>query len=251
MKIALLGYGKMGHIIEKIAQDRKHEIVLTVDVNNQHDLTTENLQKADVAIEFSTPATVLEHIAACFKAKVPVIVGTTGWYGQLQRLKDECEQNGNTMLYASNFSVGVNVFFHVNKILAKLMNNYPYYDVQVEEIHHTQKLDSPSGTAITIAEGIVEGLDRKNEWVNILATEGSEGIDDTIKADQLLIESLRIESVPGTHTVVYDSEVDTIEFKHTAHNRNGFALGAVLAAEWVQGKKGFYSAKDMFNFSVV
>ena len=251
MKIAILGYGKMGRIIEKIAQDRKHEIVLKIDIDNQHELTTENLQKADVAIEFSTPATVLEHIEACFKAKVPIIVGTTGWYGHLQRLKDECEQGGATMLYASNFSVGVNVFFHVNKVLARLMNNYPYYDVQVEEIHHVHKLDSPSGTAITIAEGIVEGLDRKNEWVNILTTEGNEGLDDTVKADQLLIESLRIDSVPGTHTVVYDSEVDTIEFKHTAHNRNGFALGAVLAAEWVQGKKGFYSAKDMFNFSIV
>jgi 4-hydroxy-tetrahydrodipicolinate reductase len=250
MKIAILGYGKMGLIIEKIATDRKHEIVLKIDISNQHELTTENLQKADVVIEFSTPATVLHHIEACFEAKVPVIVGTTGWYGHLQRVKDECEQSGNTLLYASNFSVGVNVFFHVNKVLAKLMNNYPYYDVQVEEIHHTQKLDAPSGTAITIAEGIVENLDRKKEWVNILTTDATEGMEDTVKPDQLLIESLRIENVPGTHTVVYDSEVDSIEFKHTAHNRNGFALGAVLAAEWVQGKKGFYSAKDMFNFSL-
>jgi len=250
MKIAILGYGKMGHIIEKIAQDRKHEIVLKIDVTNKDELTTENLRKADVAIEFSTPDTVLDHIEACFKAKVPIIVGTTGWYGQLQNVKNDCESTGGTMLYGSNFSVGVNVFFHVNKILAKLMNNYPYYDVQVEEIHHTQKLDSPSGTAITIAEGILDGLDSKKEWVNILATDGNEGIDDMVKQDQLLIESLRIENVPGTHTVVYDSEVDSIEFKHTAHNRNGFALGAVLAAEWVQGKKGFYSVKDMFNFSL-
>lgn len=250
MKIAILGYGKMGRIIEQIALDRKHEIVLKIDITNPHELTTENLQKADVAIEFSTPDTVLEHMEACFKAHVPIVVGTTGWYGQLQRIKNECEQSNNTLLYASNFSVGVNVFFHVNKILARLMNNYPYYDVQVEEIHHTQKLDSPSGTAITIAEGVIEGLDRKKEWVNILTTEGNEGVEDTVKADQLLIESLRIENVPGTHTVVYDSEVDTIEFKHTAHNRNGFALGAVLAAEWVQGKKGFYSVKDMFNFNI-
>lgn len=249
MKIAILGYGKMGRIIEQIALDRKHEIVLKIEADNRHELTIENLQKADVAIEFSTPGTVLDHIDACFKAKVPVIVGTTGWYGHLQRLKNECESNGNTMLYASNFSVGVNIFFHVNKVLAKLMNQYPYYDVQVEEIHHTQKLDAPSGTAITIAEGIVEELDAKKEWVNIL-TDGAGSPEDTIKADQLLIESLRIENVPGTHTVVYDSEVDSIEFKHTAHNRNGFALGAVLAAEWVQGKKGFYSAKDMFNFSL-
>jgi 4-hydroxy-tetrahydrodipicolinate reductase len=250
MKIAILGYGKMGKIIEKIAQDRKHEIVLKIDVTNQDELTTENLQKADVVIEFSTPATVLDHIEACFEAKVPIVVGTTGWYGHLQRIKNQCEQNGNTFLYATNFSVGVNIFFHINKVLAKLMNNYPYYDVQVEEIHHTQKLDSPSGTAITIAEGIVDELDNKKEWVNILSTDGNEGLEDTIKADQLLIESFRIENVPGTHTVVYDSEVDSIEFKHTAHNRNGFALGAVLAAEWVQNKKGFYSVKDMFNFSL-
>jgi 4-hydroxy-tetrahydrodipicolinate reductase len=250
MKIAILGYGKMGRIIEQIALDRKHEIVLKIDITNPHELTAENLKKADVAIEFSTPGTVMEHIEACFKAHVPIVVGTTGWYGQLQHIKNDCEQSNNTLLYASNFSVGVNVFFHVNKVLAKLMNNYPYYDVQVEEIHHTQKLDSPSGTAITLAEGIIDGLDRKNEWVNILTTEGNEGTEATVKADQLLIESLRIENVPGTHTVVYDSEVDTIEFKHTAHNRNGFALGAVLAAEWVQGKKGFYSVKDMFNFSI-
>ena len=250
MKIAILGYGKMGKIIEKIATDRKHEIVLKIDVTNQDELTVENLKKADVAIEFSTPDTVLDHIETCFKAKVPVIVGTTGWYGHLQRLKDECDQNGSTMLYASNFSVGVNIFFHINKMLAKLMNNYPYYDVQVEEIHHTQKLDSPSGTAITIAEDIVDELESKKEWVNILTSQAAPALEDSVKPDQLLIESLRIENVPGTHTVVYDSEIDSIEFKHTAHNRNGFALGAVLAAEWVQNKKGFYSAKDMFNFSL-
>jgi len=249
MKIALLGYGKMGRIIEKIATDRKHEIVLKIDENNAYELTTENLQKADVAIEFSIPDTVLGHIDACFKANVPIVVGTTGWYGHLQRIKDDCVDGGHTLLYASNFSVGVNVFFHVNKILAKLMNNYPYYDVQVEEIHHTQKLDSPSGTAITIAEGIIENLEDKKEWVNELVDAGS-AAHEVVKQDQVLIESLRVENVPGTHTVIYDSEVDTIEFKHTAHNRNGFALGAVLAAEWVQGKKGFYSVKDMFNFSL-
>lgn len=250
MKIALLGYGKMGRIIEKIATDRKHEIVLKIDQDNQHDLTAENLQKADVAIEFSTPGTVLNNIEQCFNSHVPIVIGTTGWYGHLQTLKDKCEQSNNTLLYASNFSVGVNIFFHVNQVLAKLMNNYPYYDVQVEEIHHIQKLDSPSGTAITIAEGIVDHLDSKKEWVNIL-TDGNQPGEDNVKADQLLIESHRIDSVPGTHTVVYDSEIDTIEFKHTAHNRNGFALGAVLAAEWVQGRKGFYSAKDMFHFDTL
>ena len=248
MKIALLGYGKMGKIIEKIATDRKHEIVLKIDFDNQHELTTENLQKADVAIEFSTPATVLSNIGHCFKAGVPVIVGTTGWYDQLPVVKQQCAENNSTFLYATNFSVGVNIFFHINKILAKLMNNYPYYDVQVEEIHHVQKLDSPSGTAITIAEGILENLESKQEWVNVL-TDSNGDADDNLKAEQLLIESHRIDSVPGTHTVIYDSEVDSIEIKHTAHNRNGFALGAVLAAEWLPGKKGFFSVSDMFNLA--
>ncbi|RVU01526.1 4-hydroxy-tetrahydrodipicolinate reductase [Mucilaginibacter limnophilus] len=249
MKIALLGYGKMGKIIEKIALDRKHEIVLKIDYDNLHDLTTENLQKADVAIEFSTPASVLTNIEACFNAGVPIVVGTTGWYEHIAELKQQCEATNGTMLYGSNYSVGVNLFFKVNQYLAKIMNNYPYYDVQVEEIHHTQKLDSPSGTAITIAEGILDNISGKKEWTNVLVTDNEEPADIT-RPDQLLIESHRIESVPGTHTVIYDSEVDTIEFKHTAHNRNGFALGAVLAAEWVQHKKGFYTVHDMFNFTL-
>ncbi|MFB9843468.1 4-hydroxy-tetrahydrodipicolinate reductase [Mucilaginibacter ginsenosidivorans] len=248
MNIALLGYGKMGKIIEKIATDRKHEIFLKIDFYNRQDLTIENLKKADVVIEFSTPGSVLDNIQKCFEAGVPIVVGTTGWYEHLPELKKKCLDSGHTMLYASNFSVGVNIFFHVNKVLAKLMNNYPYYDVQVEEIHHMQKLDSPSGTAITIAEGIIENTDSKKEWVNVLTSEGDDTNDENIKNDQLLIESFRIDSVPGTHTVIYDSEVDSIEFKHTAHNRNGFALGAVLAAEWVQNKKGFFSVEEMFDF---
>jgi len=250
MKIALLGYGKMGRIIEKIAIDRKHEIVLKIDYDNLHELTAENLQKADAAIEFSTPATVLGNIGHCFKAGVPVVVGTTGWYDEIQQVKQQCEQGNNSLIYASNFSVGVNIFFHVNRVLAKLMNNYPYYEVQVEEMHHTQKLDAPSGTAITIAEGIIENLDAKKEWVNALTTDGEDTAGDNIKNDQLLIESFRIDSVPGTHTVIYDSEVDSIEFKHSAHSRNGFALGAVMAAEWIQDKKGFHSVQDMFDFKV-
>ena len=247
MKIALLGYGKMGKIIEKIAISRKHEIVLTIDHDTLDDLTVENLQKADVVIDFTMPASVLGNIKHCFDAGVPIIVGTTGWYDQIPEIKQLCEQGNNTLLYGSNFSVGVNIFFHINRLLAKVMNNYPYYDVQVEEIHHTQKLDSPSGTAITIAEGILDNLKTKSEWVNVLTTDDKSD-DDAVSSNQLLIESLRIDSVPGTHTVIYDSEVDTIEFKHTAHNRNGFALGAVLAAEWIQGKKGFYSVDAMFDF---
>ncbi|MFN0254835.1 4-hydroxy-tetrahydrodipicolinate reductase [Pedobacter ureilyticus] len=245
MNIALLGYGKMGQIIERFAIDRGHEIVLKIGIENLNDFTVENLKRADVAIDFSAPDAAVDNIYKCFEAKVPVVVGTTGWYGELQKIKNDCEASNNTLLYGSNFSIGVNIFFHLNKVLAKLMNNYPAYDVQVEEIHHTQKLDAPSGTAMTIAEGIIDQIDGKKEWINEL--EGTP-ITEKLKSDQLLIESLRIENVPGTHTVVYSSEVDDIEIKHTAHSRAGFALGAVVAAEWLQNKRGFYSIADIFNF---
>lgn len=247
MKIAILGYGKMGRIIEQFAFERGHEVVLKVNVDNTDDLTVANLRLADVAIDFSTPDSVMSNIELCFEANVPVVVGTTGWYAKLQEVKDKCEAGNNTLLYASNFSVGVNVFFFVNKVLAKIMNRYPQYEVQVEEIHHTEKLDSPSGTAMTIAEGILGELDRKSEWVNELIDSNEEVIP---KPDQLLIESHRIEDVPGTHTVIYSSEVDNIEFKHKAHSRAGFALGAVIAAEWLEDKTGFFNITDMFDFSV-
>ena len=247
MKIAILGFGKMGQIIEQFAMERGHDVVLKVNADNLEELTVSNLKNADVAIDFSTPDCVLQNIALCFDAGVAIIVGTTGWYGRLQEVKNQCIEGNNTLLYASNFSVGVNVFFFVNRVLAKIMNRYPQYEVQVEEIHHTEKLDSPSGTAMSIAEGIIGELNRKNEWVNELIGSHSELIT---KPDQLLIESHRIEDVPGTHTVIYSSEVDDIEFKHKAHSRAGFALGAVLAAEWVNGKNGFYNVTDMFDFSV-
>ncbi len=247
MKIAILGYGKMGRIIEEFASERGHEVVLKVNIDNLDDLNVPNLRNADVAIDFSTPDSVLSNINTCFDAGVPIVVGTTGWYGRLQEVKDQCIEGNNTLLYGSNFSVGVNVFFFVNKVLAKIMNRYPQYEVQVDEIHHTEKLDSPSGTAMSIAEGILGELDRKNEWVNELIGSGDELIT---KPDQLLIESHRIEEVPGTHTVIYSSEVDEIEFKHAAHSRAGFALGAVLAAEWVHDKTGFFNITDMFDFSV-
>lgn len=247
MKIAILGYGKMGRIIEQFAIERGHEIVLKVNVDNLEDLSIPNLEKADVAIDFSTPDSALSNIEICFAAHVPIVVGTTGWYGHLQAVKNKCEESNNTLLYASNFSIGVNVFFFVNKVLAKIMNRYPQYEVQVEEIHHTQKLDSPSGTAMTIAEGIISELSRKNEWANELIGSGEELIP---KPDQLLIESHRIEDVPGTHTVIYSSEVDDIEFKHKAHSRAGFALGAVMAAEWLEDKSGFFNITDMFDFSI-
>ena len=247
MKIALIGYGKMGKLLERFAQERGHEICITIDADNASDIRSERFKEADVAIEFSVPHAALEHIYDAFEADVPIVVGTTGWYDELAAVEQKCRAGNNTLLYASNFSVGVNVFFYVNKVLAKLMNRYPQYDVQVEEIHHTQKLDAPSGTAITIAEGILDGLERKNTWVNEVIGQQDDVI---VKPNELLIESHRIEEVPGTHTVIYSSEVDELEFKHTAHSRAGFALGAILAAEWLHGKKGFYSIKDMFDFKL-
>lgn len=247
MKIVLLGYGKMGQLIEKYALKRGHEVVLVVDANNRESISVEDVASADVAIDFSTPDAALENISLCFEANLPIVVGTTGWYEHLQEVKETCIEADQSLLYGSNFSIGVNIFFHVNKMLAKAINPYKQYDVQVEEIHHIHKLDAPSGTAITIAEGIIEHNTSKDSWVNELV-DGNKSI--VPKNNELLIESLRIEEVPGTHTVLYSSEVDQIEFKHTAHSRDGFALGAVVAAEWLQNKKGFYQVTEMFDFNL-
>lgn len=246
MKIVILGYGKMGQLIEKFALKRGHEIALIVDSHNRDTLTAQDLEDADIAIDFSTPDAALNNISLCFEAGLPLVVGTTGWYEHLQEVKETCLQADQSLLYGSNFSIGVNIFFHVNKLLAKAISPYQQYDVQVEEIHHIHKLDAPSGTAITIAEGIIENSETKKSWVNQVI--GSEE-DRVNKPNELLIESLRIEEVPGTHTVLYSSEVDQIEFKHTAHNREGFALGAVIAAEWLYGKKGFYQVTEIFDFN--
>jgi len=245
MNITLLGYGKMGRLIEKFALQRGHQIHLIVDENNRSTIGAADLAGADVAIDFSQPEAAVANIDLCFEANLPIVVGTTGWYDQLDAVKKRCLDGNKTLMYGSNFSIGVNVFFHINKLLAAAMNPYKQYDVQVEEIHHTQKLDSPSGTAITIADGIIAQTDTKTEWVNNLVGEGEEVVP---KNQQLLIESHRIDDVPGTHTVLYSSEVDQIEFKHTAHSRAGFALGAVVAAEWIAGKTGFYQVTEMFNF---
>lgn len=246
MNIALIGYGKMGKIIERFAVKRGHDISLIVDENNRDRVSAEDFQEIDVAIDFSTPDSVRDNIELCFASNVPVVVGTTGWYEVLPEIKAQCERDQQALLYGSNFSVGVNVFFHINKQLAKVMRDYNQYEVQVEEIHHLQKLDAPSGTAITIANGILDHYPKKREWVN------SVDDDETVipRQDQLLIESHRLDDVPGTHTVVYSSEVDQLEFKHTAHSRAGFAFGAVLAAEWLREKKGFYSVDQMFNFTL-
>ncbi|MEI5985542.1 4-hydroxy-tetrahydrodipicolinate reductase [Sphingobacterium sp. PU5-4] len=246
MKIVLLGYGKMGQLIERFALKRGHEVVLIVDEQNRDSIELEDIEDADVAIDFSTPHAALDNISLCFEANLPIVVGTTGWYENLEEVKQITLSSDQSLLYGSNFSIGVNVFFHINKMLAKAINPYKQYDVQVEEIHHIHKLDAPSGTAITIAEGILGEVDQKKSWVNSVEGSGEEVI---AKPDELLIESLRIEEVPGTHTVLYSSEVDQIEFKHTAHSREGFALGAVIAAEWLQGKKGFFQVTEMFDFN--
>lgn len=248
MKIALLGYGKMGKMIEAIALDRNHEIVLKIDESNTGELTIENLKKADVAIEFSTPHTVLENIYKCIEAGTPLVVGTTGWYGQLQSVKDACIAANSSVMYGSNFSVGVNIFFQISKMAARMLNNFSdQYDVGMEEIHHIHKLDSPSGTAITIAEDILEEFKSKNEWVDVNSSE--ENVTQHLP-EHLIIQSYREGEVPGTHSVIYDSDVDRIELTHEAHGRQGFALGAVLAGEWIADKKGFYSVKEMYDFKV-
>lgn len=247
MNIALLGYGKMGHIIENIALDRGHQVPLIIDAKNREFIAPKDFVDIDVAIDFSTPNAALDNIALCFEADVPVVVGTTGWYGHFEEVKKACLEGNKSLMYGSNFSIGVNVFFHINKLLAKAMQPYQKdYEVQVEEVHHVHKLDAPSGTAITIAEGILGQLTDKMTWVNNLVGAGNEA---SPKADELLIASHRIDEVPGTHTVLYSSEVDEIALKHTAHSRAGFALGAVIAAEWLKEEKGFYSVTDMFDFN--
>lgn len=237
MKIALIGYGKMGKTIEQIALQKGHTISLVIDVNNAHELTGENLQKADVAIEFTTPETAVANVLQCFAAGIPVVCGTTGWLENLQQVKEACLKNSGSFLYASNFSIGVNIFFEVNKKLASMMSKHGY-DVTVEEIHHTQKKDAPSGTAITLAEQIISELPHKKRWVNF----------DTIDKSELSIISKRIDPAAGTHSIKYFSDIDDIEIIHTAHNRQGFASGAVLAAEFIKDRKGIFSMKEVLGF---
>lgn len=238
MKIALLGYGKMGHAIEEIAVKRGHEIVLKINDENLEDLTKENIQKADAAIEFTNPGSAVHNILFCLNENVPVVCGTTGWLNNLKTIEDKCKELNGSFLYASNFSVGVNIFFELNKKLATLLNPHPAYDVMLEEVHHTHKKDAPSGTAITLAEQIIEVSYKKDKWVNRVSK----------KINELSIISKRIDEVPGTHSVKYSSDIDDIEIIHTAHNRKGFAEGAVLAAEFIVDKKGIFSMKDVLNF---
>lgn len=237
MNIALIGYGKMGHEIERIALERGHTIVSTIDIDNTEDFNSESFRTAEVAIEFTRPETALENYRKCFKAGIPVVSGTTGWLQHMEEVKLACEQ-GQTFFYASNYSLGVNLFFAINKKVAQMMNPFPMYDVKMKEVHHTQKLDAPSGTAISLAEDILEQLDRKTSWVK----------ENQTSAEELAIASERTGQVPGFHEVTYESDVDTITLSHNAKSRAGFALGAVLAAEFTAGKKGFLGMSDLLGF---
>ena len=232
MKIALLGYGRMGKAIELIAIERGHDVVAKID----QDETYGNLSDADVAINFSIPEAAAENIKTALKINIPVVCGTTGWLNQLKEIEDFCKAKNSAFIYASNFSVGVNLFFKLNEVLAKLMSSHKSYQASMKEIHHIHKLDAPSGTAITLAEGIV-GQSDYTQWT----------INKVIKENMLPVEVDRTGEVPGTHTIKYESSVDSITIEHEAHSRKGFALGAVIAAEWIQDKKGVFSMKDVLS----
>ena len=238
MKIALIGYGKMGKTIEKMATEQGHEIVLKFDVDNFDEFTIKSIQKAEVAIEFTRPEGAADNIKKCIEAGVPVVCGTTGWLDKKEEIDALCIEKGSAFFYASNYSVGVNIFFALNKFLAKMMNEQPQYTLETEEIHHTQKLDAPSGTSITLAEGIIENISSKTAWVNKASKAKS----------KVPIISKRIEKVPGTHSIHYQSIIDDIEIKHTAHSRAGFAGGAIQAAQWIIGKKGVFGMSDLLGF---
>ena len=237
MNIALIGYGKMGHAIEEIALERQHQIVLKINIENTEDNTIENLHKADVAIEFSGPDSAFENVSKCLEAGIPVVSGSTGWMDRYEEAVWNCRQSGGALLYASNFSIGVNIFFEINTRLAQLMASQTDYDVVLEETHHIQKKDAPSGTAITLAEQILAVNPFKKKWINHPAS----------RKDELVILSKRIDTTPGTHSVKYFSPIDDIEIIHTAHSRKGFALGAMLAAEFLVGRQGVYSMKDVLG----
>ena len=237
MRIAIIGYGKMGHMIEEVAVQRGHEIVLKINIENTEDFTKENCADADVAIEFTGPATAYDNVKKCIEFGLPVVSGSTGWNAKLGQIKEYCLQKEGSLLHTSNFSIGVNIFFEVNKLLARLMSSHPEYDVSLKEIHHTAKLDAPSGTAVSLAEQVLANVPRKINWVN----------HEAKKQEELTIISERIDPAAGTHFVKYTSEIDDIEIIHTAHNRKGFALGAVLAAEYISDKKGIFSMQQVLG----
>ncbi|MGA0555141.1 4-hydroxy-tetrahydrodipicolinate reductase [Larkinella sp. VNQ87] len=237
MKILLFGYGKMGKTIEQIALDRGHAIAGRIDLHNRADLDALKPSDVDVAIEFSSPESAVDNLRTCLKRGWPVVCGTTGWLTHRAEIEALCRETQGAFFYASNYSIGVNLFFRLNKVLARFMKSYPSYRVSMTEVHHTEKKDAPSGTAITLAEGIIDELPTKNRWINETAEE----------SDAVVIESLREGTVPGTHVVRYDSDVDTIEISHVAHSRQGFALGAVVAGEWLAGRQGVFGMEDLLG----
>lgn len=239
MNVALIGYGKMGHEIENILRQRGHSIPLIIDLDNTADLNPNKLQGIDVAIEFTAPHTAFDNIMKCLSAGTPVVCGTTAWLDKLPEVEAFCREKQSAFFYASNYSVGVNIFFEVNKKLAQLMNPFPEYDLTMEEIHHTQKKDAPSGTAITLAEGILDNLTRKEKWV----------CGTTTTPEELEITAIRRSVVPGIHTVTYESDADLISITHNAKSRKGFATGAVLAAEFLYGKTGIYTMQDLLGLN--
>jgi 4-hydroxy-tetrahydrodipicolinate reductase len=237
MKIALIGYGKMGHMIEEIAVQRGHEIILKVNIDNLEDFSEKNISKADVAIEFTGPDSAYENVTRCISFGIPVVSGSTGWNNKIPEVRQLCTDKKGSFLHTSNFSIGVNIFFAINKQLAKLMASHPEYEVSMTEIHHTEKKDAPSGTAVTLAEQVLSELSEKKRWVNQPAH----------SKEELSIISKRIDPAPGRHEVKYASDIDDIEIIHTAHSRKGFALGAVLAAEYIHDKKGNFQMKDVLG----
>ena len=251
MKIALIGYGKMGHMIEDIALQRGHEIVCKIDADNQQDFDSDAFINADVAIEFTNPTAAYGNYLKAFSHNVKVVSGSTGWMKDHKADVEALTKDGKqTLFWASNFSIGVAIFSAVNRYLAKIMNQFPQYDVAMEEIHHVHKLDAPSGTAITLAEEIIENLDRKDKWVKGLQhhADGSEEVSNAVAANELPIASIRRDEVPGIHSISYDSEADKITITHDAHSRKGFALGAVLAAEYTKDHTGLLTTSDLFKF---
>lgn len=251
MKIALIGYGKMGHMIEQIARDRGHEIVSIIDVDNIEDFDSPAFASADVAIEFTNPTAAFGNYQRAFAHNVKVVSGSTGWMQDHKAdVEKMCSEGGQTLFWASNFSIGVAIFSAVNRYLAKIMNGFPQYDVEMEEVHHVHKLDAPSGTAITLAEDIIDRLDRKDKWVKGFqhAADGTESGSNKVAPDELPIASIRRDEVPSIHSISYDSEADKITITHDAHSRKGFALGAVLAAEYTKDHSGLLTTSDLFRF---
>ncbi len=238
MKIAIIGYGRMGKMIEEAAVEKGHTIGLIVDVNNQADLTAQNIADHDVAIEFTTPSSAWHNISVCFDADTPVVSGTTGWHDRMPELKERCLRENKALLYSSNFSIGVNILFHINRQLARLINPFDQYKPRIEEIHHTKKLDAPSGTAISLAQGVIDEINRLQKWK----------LAETVDNQTLPVKAIRADDITGIHEVIYESDIDILSIRHSAKNRKGFALGTIMAAEFIMNKRGFFTMEDVLGF---